>query len=552
MEEGSMLFGVHAEPGNYSLVDPAWDGGSALGGPSADPQLSDSNGSDMSDQMREKFPMLDIPHHVHHTIGSVVIAIGFTGIIGNFLVIYVFCRSKSLRSPANIFIINLAFADFFMSITQTPIFFVTSLHKRWIFGEKGCELYAFCGALFGIASMITLVVIATDRYLVLTRPLASIGAMSKRRAMYITAAVWFYSLAWSLPPFFGWSAYVPEGLMTSCTWDYVTFTPAVRSYTMLLFCFVFFIPLIVIIFCYVRIFVAIKNTNRAVKTLGDAHDSKESQKQQQRMNAEWKLAKIALIVILLYVVSWSPYSCVALVAWAGYADMLTPYMNSVPAIIAKASAIHNPIVYAITHPKYRQAIGKYVPCLRALFGVVRKGSRTLSGGSFQSTRHSTLSSQMSCSGDTVRWHRQPTCTSDSESCWTDMEGESGIRTRPASRQVSYDLPRDTIEGQDLGKARCHDSGMFEKTSLDIDNISLVETGSTQGREKSPQGILRPIPYTNAAFEGGEEEGGANLLSGKTGHSSGDERIQMDDLTPSQGHRVVVPSISVVCENTNRN
>lgn len=46
-----MLFGVHAEPGNYSLVDPAWGGGSALGGPSADPQLSDSNGSDMSDQM---------------------------------------------------------------------------------------------------------------------------------------------------------------------------------------------------------------------------------------------------------------------------------------------------------------------------------------------------------------------------------------------------------------------------------------------------------------------------------------------------------------------
>lgn len=33
--------------------------------------------------------------------------------------------------------------------------------------------------------------------------------------------------------------------------------------------------------------------------------------------------------------------------------MLTPYMNSVPAVIAKASAIHNPIIYAITHPKYR-------------------------------------------------------------------------------------------------------------------------------------------------------------------------------------------------------
>lgn len=36
-----------------------------------------------------------------------------------------------------------------------------------------------------------------------------------------------------------------------------------------------------------------------------------------------------------------------------YAHVLTPYMNSVPAVIAKASAIHNPIIYAITHPKYR-------------------------------------------------------------------------------------------------------------------------------------------------------------------------------------------------------
>lgn len=36
-----------------------------------------------------------------------------------------------------------------------------------------------------------------------------------------------------------------------------------------------------------------------------------------------------------------------------YAHILTPYMNSVPAVIAKASAIYNPIIYAITHPKYR-------------------------------------------------------------------------------------------------------------------------------------------------------------------------------------------------------
>lgn len=136
-------------------------------------------------------------------------------------------RSRSLRTPANMFIINLAVADLLMCVTQTPIFFTTSMNKRWIFGEKGnprsrsrsrgqtpplttltsagCELYAFCGALFGICSMITLTVIAIDRYFVITRPLTSIGVLSRKRAFIVLSTVWIYSLGWSLPPFFGWS-----------------------------------------------------------------------------------------------------------------------------------------------------------------------------------------------------------------------------------------------------------------------------------------------------------------------------------------------------------
>ena len=71
--------------------------------------------------------------------------------------------------------------------------------------SAGCELYAFCGALFGICSMITLTVIAIDRYFVITRPLTSIGVLSRKRAFIILMTVWIYSLGWSLPPFFGWS-----------------------------------------------------------------------------------------------------------------------------------------------------------------------------------------------------------------------------------------------------------------------------------------------------------------------------------------------------------
>ncbi|CAG13840.1 unnamed protein product, partial [Tetraodon nigroviridis] len=165
--------------------------------------------------------------------------------------------------------------------------------------------------------------------------------------------------------------------------------------------------------------------------------TRDSAKRLHRMRSEWKMAKIALIVILLFVISWAPYSCTALTAFAGaleeesrcstnslsshplllpracaaaaarYADLLTPYMNSVPAVIAKSSAIYNPIVYAITHPKYRSALGRYVPYLGAL--LCMSARERLSSSSFQSTRRSTLTSQSD-----GRSHARPRHSSESE------------------------------------------------------------------------------------------------------------------------------------------
>ncbi|XP_061304108.1 melanopsin [Pezoporus flaviventris] len=427
------------------------------------------------------FPTVDVPDHAHYTIGVVVLIVGITGTLGNFLVFYVFCRSRSLQTPANIFIINLAVSDFLMSITQSPVFFTNSFHKRWIFGEKGCELYAFCGALFGITSMITLMVIALDRYFVITKPLASVGVMSKKKALIILVGVWLYSLAWSLPPFFGWSAYVPEGLMTSCSWDYMTLTPSVRAYTMLLFCFVFFIPLIAIIYSYVFIFEAIKKANKSIQAFGCKHGNKEFQKQFQRMKNEWKMAKIALIVILLYVISWSPYSVVALVAFAGYSHVLTPFTNSIPAVIAKASVIHNPIIYAIIHPKYRTAIATYVPCLGSLLRVSPEDSQSFS--SYPSSRRETVTSQSSEISGPQKGKRRLSFLSDSESGCTDTETDNPrMLSRLASRQISYKMGKGTTQTSDVRtkpKLKSPDSGICEKTAVDSDDISMVELNVTE-------------------------------------------------------------------------
>ncbi|XP_074526387.1 LOW QUALITY PROTEIN: melanopsin-A-like [Halichoeres trimaculatus] len=338
---------------------------------------------------------VDVPDHAHYIVAVFVFVIGVLGITGNALVMFAFYSNKKLRSLPNYFIMNLAVSDFLMAFTQSPIFFINCLYKEWAFGEMGCKMYAFCGALFGIASMINLLAISIDRYLVITKPLRSIHWSSKRRTTIAILLVWLYSLAWSLAPLIGWSSYIPEGLMTSCTWDYVTYTLANRSYTMMLCCFVFFIPLGIIFYCYVFMFLAIRKTSREVERLG-TQVRKSTLIQQKSIKSEWKLAKIAFVVIVVYVLSWSPYACVTMISWSGHANILSPYSKAVPAIIAKASTIYNPFIYAIIHNKYRMTLAEKVPCLSFLSPTPRKEciSSSISESSF---RDSIISRQSTAS-----------------------------------------------------------------------------------------------------------------------------------------------------------
>ncbi|XP_054467757.1 opsin 4xb [Anoplopoma fimbria] len=341
------------------------------------------------------FTKVDVPDHAHYIVALFVFVIGTLGITGNALVMFAVYSNKKLRNLPNYFIMNLAVSDFLMAFTQSPIFFINCLYKEWAFGEMGCKMYAFCGALFGIASMINLLAISIDRYLVITKPLQTIHWGSKRRTTLAILMVWLYSLAWSLAPLVGWSSYIPEGLMTSCTWDYVTYTLANRSYTMMLCCFVFFIPLGIIFYCYFFMFLAVRKTSREVERLG-TQVRKSTLIKQKSMRSEWKLAKIAFVVIVVYVLSWSPYACVTLISWAGHADILSPYSKAVPAIIAKASAIYNPFIYAIIHNKYRMTLAEKFTCLRFLSPTPRKEciSSSISESSF---RDSIISRQSTAS-----------------------------------------------------------------------------------------------------------------------------------------------------------
>ncbi|XP_068561630.1 opsin 4xa [Cebidichthys violaceus] len=429
------------------------------------------------------YRQVDVQAHAHYIVAFFVLVIGTVGVTGNALVMYAFFCNKKLRTAPNFFIMNLAVSDFLMAITQSPIFFVNSLYKGWIFGETGCKIYAFCGALFGITSMINLLAISLDRYIVITKPLQAIQWTSKRRTCFIIALVWLYSLAWSLAPLLGWSSYIPEGLMTSCTWDYVTSTPANKSYTLMLCCFVFFIPLGIISYCYLCMFLAIRRASRDVEKLG-YQVRKSTLIQQQSIKTEWKLAKIAFVVIIVFVLSWSPYACVTLIAWAGYGSILSPYSKAVPAVIAKASAIYNPFIYAIIHSKYRDTMAEKVPCLHFLAQAPRRKCISVSH-SESSLRDLMLSRQSSVSK--TKFHRVSSM-STTDTVWSDVELDPMDQSHCVRSSYSLGALRDR-EHTSLAKQT------KEKGSQSQEQIHIPERGSLNRSDRtlSPECVNTVMP-----------------------------------------------------------
>jgi r-opsin len=81
------------------------------------------------------------------------------------LVLHLFLKTKDLKTPANLFVVNLAVSDLGMMITQFPMFFFNCFSGGvWIFGPFLCELYACTGSIFGLCSICTMAAISYDRY----------------------------------------------------------------------------------------------------------------------------------------------------------------------------------------------------------------------------------------------------------------------------------------------------------------------------------------------------------------------------------------------------
>lgn len=182
-------------------------------------------------------------------------------VFGNMLVILAVIRERYLHTPTNYFITSLAVADCLVGLAVMPFSAIYEvLGHTWFFGTDWCDIWRSLDVLFSTASILNLCVISLDRYWAITDPIAYPMRMTKLRSVFLIAAVWVCSSAISFPAIAWWRAVRLAPLPPfQCPFTehlgYLIFSSTIS----------FYLPLVVMLFTYFRIYRAAAAQTRSLR-----------------------------------------------------------------------------------------------------------------------------------------------------------------------------------------------------------------------------------------------------------------------------------------------
>uniref|UniRef100_A0A7N8X7Y0 Opsin 1 (cone pigments), long-wave-sensitive, 1 n=1 Tax=Mastacembelus armatus TaxID=205130 RepID=A0A7N8X7Y0_9TELE len=278
----------------------------------------------------------------------VVVASTFT----NGLVLVATAKFKKLRHPLNWILVNLAVADLAETLIASTISVCNQMFGYFVLGHPLCVLEGFtvCLEIVCITGLWSLAVISWERWIVVCKPFGNVKFDAKLATVGIVFS-WVWSAGWCAPPVFGWSRYWPHGLKTSCGPDVFSGNEELgcQSYMIALMITCCFIPLGVIVLCYLAVWMAIRSV---------AMQQKESESTQK---AEREVSRMVVVMIMAYIFCWGPYTFFACFAAANPGYAFHPLAAAMPAYFAKSATIYNPIIYVFMNRQFRS-------CIMQLFG----------------------------------------------------------------------------------------------------------------------------------------------------------------------------------------
>ncbi|XP_059099520.1 protein trapped in endoderm-1-like isoform X2 [Tigriopus californicus] len=300
------------------------------------------------------------------TIFAAVCASIFTvvGIAGNLLTVVALLRCPKLRSHATtLFVISLAISDLLFAAVNLPLTASRYVQEEWVLGATVCRLFPFFFYGNVAASLMNMVAITINRYVLISCHANYSRIYSRFNIFLMIVFVWGFSFGIMIPPLVEiWGTMGLNEKTFSCTILKKDGTSP-KKFLML---FGFMMPCIVITCCYSAIFCKVRQSRKNVQQHlngGTGPSSNNTQIRNQyhtnsvqsaQRREDIRLTKMMLTIFLCFVVCFLPLMLVNVVD----EGIRYPFLHIPASVLAWASAVINPFIYAFKNRQYQQAFAK--------------------------------------------------------------------------------------------------------------------------------------------------------------------------------------------------
>ncbi|XP_069337926.1 urotensin-2 receptor [Eulemur rufifrons] len=273
-------------------------------------------------------------------IGAVLSAMGVVGMVGNAYTLVLMCRSLRTSASLYVYVVNLALADL-LYLLSIPFIVATYVTKEWHFGDVGCRVLFSLDFLTMHASIFTLTVMSSERYVAVCRPLDTVRR-SKGYRKLLALGTWLLALLLTLPVTLA-VRLVRRGPKSLClpTWG----RRAHRTYLTLLFGTSIVGPGLAIGLLYARLARAYWRSQRASFT-------------QTRRLPDPRVLRLILGIVLLFWACFLPFWLWQLLAQYREALPLTPraarIVNYLTTCLTYGNSCVNPFLYTLLTKNYRE------------------------------------------------------------------------------------------------------------------------------------------------------------------------------------------------------
>ncbi|XP_037794940.1 neuropeptide F receptor-like [Penaeus monodon] len=300
------------------------------------------------------------------------------GVTGNLMVGWVIWRKRAMRTPRNLYIINLTVSDLSMCLVCMPFTLVGLIYKNWNMGSVICKLVPVLQGTNIMVSPATVVAIAVDRYATIVQ----VGRSSRSRFHVVAsiAVIWAASVLFTLPLYF---YYVVEEvklqhiLLFSRCIDIWPSRSVKNVWIIALLLTQYGIPIMVLSVVHARI------KRYLGQHMMGQYDARRAQKEIERNN---KTTILLSTIAVAFAVSWLPWNIVNLLADFQYKGFSDPtYLYTVFGachMIAMSSACINPVLYGWLNTNLRRELLEVLPPFLVKLGwILPKSWRRREGDS---------------------------------------------------------------------------------------------------------------------------------------------------------------------------